>query len=501
MPIQSSTTDTARTSNPGEGPRIIGRYALHEALASGGMATVYLGRLVGPVGFSRTVAIKQLHPQFARDPEFVAMFLDEARVAARIRHPNVVPTLDVVATEGELFLVMDYVQGEALSQLFRAVRHQGARIPAPIAVNIVSGVLHGLHAAHEATNERGEALGIVHRDVSPQNILVGTDGVPRLVDFGVAKAVGRLQTTREGQLKGKAAYMAPEQVRGGEVTRQADVFAASVVLWEALAGRRLFQGNSDAETIYRLLDAPLEAPSAVAPDIPPALDRVVLRGLSRAASDRYASALEMAIDLEKSIGVVSSREVGAWVHETAGARLDARTQQVRAIEQSSSGVNLETLQSGLLAARSPDEPTSVVPLAARAGTAAGPAHAGSESTGRGLQGGRRTAVLAASGVGVALLIVLATTFLLRAPSVQSTTEPTASSTRGSVPLPSGAASTPPIQIAVPSTNSVLPVAVAPPASATVTPPVTTAKGAGRTAATATAIKKPPGTPGGLHGID
>jgi eukaryotic-like serine/threonine-protein kinase len=312
------------------------------------MATVYLGRLVGPVGFSRTVAIKRLHPQFARDPEFVAMFLDEARVAARIRHPNVVPTLDVVATEGELFLVMDYVQGEALSQLFRAVRAKGGAVPAPVAVNILLGVLHGLHAAHEATNERGEALGIVHRDVSPQNVLVGTDGVPRLVDFGVAKAVGRLQTTREGQLKGKAAYMAPEQVRGGEVTRQADVFAAAVVLWEALTGRRLFQGNSDAETIYRLLDAELEAPSKITPSIPAALDAVVLRGLARNAADRYTSALEMAIDLEKTVGMVSSREVGAWVHEMAGARLDERNQQVLAIEQSSSNINLETLKSGLM---------------------------------------------------------------------------------------------------------------------------------------------------------
>jgi eukaryotic-like serine/threonine-protein kinase len=312
------------------------------------MATVYLGRLVGPVGFSRTVAIKRLHPQFARDPEFVAMFLDEARVAARIRHPNVVPTLDVVATEGELFLVMDYVQGEALSQLFRAVRSKGGAVPAPVAVNILLGVLHGLHAAHEATNERGEALGIVHRDVSPQNVLVGTDGVPRLVDFGVAKAVGRLQTTREGQLKGKAAYMAPEQVRGGEVTRQADVFAASVVLWEALTGRRLFQGNSDAETIYRLLDAEIEPPSQITPSIPAALDAVVLRGLARNAANRYESALAMALDLEKTVGMVSSREVGAWVHEMAGARLDERNQQVLAIEQSSSDINLETLKSGLM---------------------------------------------------------------------------------------------------------------------------------------------------------
>jgi len=197
--------------------RVVGRYALYAEIAAGGMATVHFGRLLGPVGFSRTVAIKRLHPQFAKDPEFVSMFLDEARLAARIRHPNVVPTLDVVATQGELFLVMDYVQGESLSRLIRAARERGHRIPPRIVSSILTGALHGLHAAHEAKNERGEPLNIVHRDISPQNVLVGSDGVPRVLDFGVAKAAGRVQTTREGQLKGKLAYMAPEQI-GGQVT-------------------------------------------------------------------------------------------------------------------------------------------------------------------------------------------------------------------------------------------------------------------------------------------
>jgi serine/threonine-protein kinase len=173
------------------------------------MATVHFGRLLGVVGFSKTVAIKRLHPHLARDPEFVSMFLDEARLAARVRHPNVVSTLDVVALEGELFLVMEYIQGESLRQLGRSASEASTRIPPPIAATILVGVLHGLHAAHDAVNERGEPLGIVHRDVSPQNILVGIDGVPRVFDFGVAKAAGRLQSTHEGQLKGKLAYMSP----------------------------------------------------------------------------------------------------------------------------------------------------------------------------------------------------------------------------------------------------------------------------------------------------
>jgi serine/threonine protein kinase len=219
------------------GAWIIGRYALSEEIAHGGMATVHIGRLRGSAGFARTVAIKRPHPQYARDPEFVAMFVDEARLAARIHHPNVVSTLDVVAREGELFLVMEYVQGESLSRLVHLARQRRERVPEPMVASIVAGVLHGLHAAHEARGEGGELLGLVHRDVSPQNVLVGTDGVARVLDFGVAKAAGRIHTTRNGELKGKLAYMSPEQLCG-EVTRMTDVYAAGVVLWEALAGAR-----------------------------------------------------------------------------------------------------------------------------------------------------------------------------------------------------------------------------------------------------------------------
>jgi len=162
-------------------------------LASGGMATVHLGRLIGPAGFSRTVAIKRLHDQFASDPQFVSGLLDEARLTARIRHPNVVPTLDVVATGEQVLLVLEYVQGESLSRLLASSNERGERVPLPIVVSIIAGVLHGLQAAHEATSDKGEPLHIVHRDVSPQNVMVGVDGVARVLDFGVAKAVGRLQ--------------------------------------------------------------------------------------------------------------------------------------------------------------------------------------------------------------------------------------------------------------------------------------------------------------------
>jgi serine/threonine-protein kinase len=313
--------------------RVLGRYALHGEIAHGGMATVHLGRLLGVVGFAKTVAIKRLHPQFAKDPEFVSMFLDEARLAARIRHPNVVSTLDVVAIEGELFLVMEYVHGESLLGLLREAEKQGTRVPPDVVASVMVGALHGLHAAHEAKSERGEPLGIVHRDVSPQNILVGSDGVARVLDFGVAKATGRVQKTRDGQLKGKFAYMSPEQL-GGSVTRATDIWAASVVLWEALVGLRLFGGASEGETVKRVLDQPIEPPSKFVPGLPAKLDELTLRGLQRNPMDRFASAREMAKELERVLPLAPTSEVGDFVEKLVGPALAERAERVEKIESS-----------------------------------------------------------------------------------------------------------------------------------------------------------------------
>ncbi len=348
--------------------RVLGRYALYGELAAGGMATVHFGRLLGPVGFSRTVAIKRLHPQFAKDPEFVSMFLDEARLAARIQHPNVVATLDVVALEGELFLVMEYVSGESLSKLIRAARQQNTRIPPRVVTSIMSGMLHGLHAAHEAKSERGEALDIVHRDVSPQNILVGTDGVSRVLDFGVAKAALRAQSTRDGQMKGKMSYMAPEQLEARDTDRRTDLFAVAVVLWEALTGKRLFDGNDAGEIFGKVLKMEIPPPSAIVPTLPRTLDKVVLKGLSRAADERFASARDFAIALEKAAPLATPREVGEWVESVGGDSLSKRAAQVAEIESVSSvsmpGVEA-IVQSGVDA--SPSIPSS--PVAAPAPTA------------------------------------------------------------------------------------------------------------------------------------
>ncbi len=314
--------------------RVLGRYALYGEIAAGGMATVHFGRLLGQVGFSRTVAIKRLHPQFAKDPEFVSMFLDEARIAARVRHPNVVATIDIVATEGELFLVMDYVQGESLTRLIRLAKQLGERVPPRIVVAILVGVLHGLHAAHEAKNERGEPLELVHRDVSPHNVLVGIDGISRVLDFGVAKAAGRLQTTREGRLKGKIAYMAPEQFKG-VVSRQTDVYAAGIVAWEALTGDKLFAAADELETLGRAMTPTVEPPSVRAPGVPVAFDAVLAKALTFEPAGRYATAREMALELEKCAGTASTSEVGEWVERLAKTTLNARADVLGGIESSS----------------------------------------------------------------------------------------------------------------------------------------------------------------------
>ncbi|NUP13734.1 MAG: serine/threonine protein kinase [Polyangiaceae bacterium] len=311
--------------------RVIGRYALFDALATGGMATVHFGRLLGPVGFARTVAIKRLHPQYASDPEFVSMFLDEARMCARIRHPNVVPTLDVVATKGELFLVMEYIHGESLGLLMKTLTKRGERMPWKIAVSVLAGTLHGLHAAHEAKDERGIPLALVHRDVSPQNVLVGVDGMARVVDFGIAKATGRLHVTRENAVKGKLGYMAPEQMAAESITRQADVYSAAVVLWEALAGKRLFEGESEAVILSRVLTGEVKVPSSLTSDVPKELDEIVMKGLSREVGVRFKTAKEFALALER-LGPAALGDVGDWVERTAGASLERRSSRVAEVE-------------------------------------------------------------------------------------------------------------------------------------------------------------------------
>ncbi|AKU96195.1 Serine/threonine protein kinase [Labilithrix luteola] len=292
--------------------RRIDRYILGPEIAVGGMASVHLARMLGKGGFGKTVAMKRLHAQYGRAPEFVTLFQDEARVTSGLTHPNVVMTLDVLEDDDELYLVMEYVHGAALSQILRPRQGQ-APPPLRIAVGIVAAMLDGLHAAHEATDENGVPLDIIHRDVSPQNVLVTFQGVAKIADFGIAKAAGRVHSTDDGSLKGKAGYMAPEQLLGLEVTTRTDLYASGIVLWETLTGKRLIDFKSMAENLRAVLELEVEPPSSLRAEVPDTLDQVVMRAVQRDPSERFSSAKEMALALRKASDAAHAAEIGDWL--------------------------------------------------------------------------------------------------------------------------------------------------------------------------------------------
>jgi eukaryotic-like serine/threonine-protein kinase len=302
------------------------RYELLLRLAAGGTATVYVGRLRGAAGFSRLVAVKRAHHHLIEDPSFRGALLREARIASQLRHPNVVSVVDVEEAEGELLLIMDYIEGASLATLVA----QGGGDPtvrAKAALRVLIDACAGLDAAHRALDERGRPFGLVHRDVSPQNILVGVDGVARVIDFGIAK-VSNLRSGHTGLslLKGKVPYMAPEYLRGEVLDSRSDVFGAGVVLWEALTGRRLFRAPNEFDTLKRILE--LEAPpvSSFVEGLPPELDRAVARALVKSRDERYDSARAFGAALEEAArgaGLLATHvEVGELVTTQAGEAIN-----------------------------------------------------------------------------------------------------------------------------------------------------------------------------------
>jgi serine/threonine-protein kinase len=341
--------------------RRLGRYEVLAQLASGGMATVYAARAQGVAGFERLVAIKVLHPHLAHDDEFISMFLDEARLAARIRHPNVVPTLDISDSQGDgYFLVMEYIEGDHFGSLLREAARAGKNVPASVALRVVVDALEGLGAAHTLADADGKPLGIVHRDISPHNILVGTDGTARITDFGVAKAEVRLSSTRDGQFKGKLAYMAPEQASSGFADQRSDLFGMGVVLWEALVGRRLFKAENNGELLNRLLYAPIPAPSEYVPELAP-LDGVLAKALERDAEGRFQTASEFVDAIEEAAsavgGVANQRVVGRAVKELLGPKIEREAVGIRSAIDSLGRSELSS------AAIPRPEPTGMIGLA------------------------------------------------------------------------------------------------------------------------------------------
>jgi serine/threonine-protein kinase len=334
----------------------IGSYELLMQLASGGMASVHIARHVGPSGFERLVVVKRVHPHMLQEEGFRAMFCDEARVASLVRHPNVAQLLDVVDWDGELLIVLEYVESVSLALIQRRATEFGARLPVPVALRIVCDMLAGLHAAHEAKDARGRSLDIVHRDVSPQNVIVGVDGIGRLIDFGIAQAAARVTRTTGGVLKGKLAYMSPEQSRGVDLDRRSDLFSAGVVLHEALTGRPLFQrdGKEGSNVLLNILLDPVPDPSTIVPGIPPELDAVVQVSLERVRSERFQTAAEFAGALETAgVQLATRQEVAATLERFGGETVTARREAIQRILSGLADPVLTAGASGAGSARPP----------------------------------------------------------------------------------------------------------------------------------------------------
>ncbi|HHH31633.1 MAG TPA: serine/threonine protein kinase [Polyangiaceae bacterium] len=306
------------------------RYELLTKLAAGGMGTVYVGRLRGAAGFRRLVAIKRAHPHLLEQPSFSRMLIKEAELASAIHHPNAVAVQDVEELDGELLLIMDYVDGVPLSRLLAACDpKEDDPVPPRVAVRIIADICAGLHACHTCTDEMGEPLGLVHRDVSPQNVLVGADGQARLTDFGIAKSLVRDdKLTQTGTIRGKSGYMAPEYATDGRLDQRSDVFAVGVVLWETLAGRRLFRGSTELETLRHLTEKDAPLVSSAAPWVGTALDDVIATALRRDPERRFRSAEALGRALEEAArgeGLMGRhREVAEEVDGRFGTELAER---------------------------------------------------------------------------------------------------------------------------------------------------------------------------------
>jgi eukaryotic-like serine/threonine-protein kinase len=316
--------------------RTLGRYELLVPLARGGMAMVWAARLKGSRGFEKLVAVKTMLPGMSDNAEFERMFLDEATLAARIRHPHVVEILDLGEEDRILYIVMEWIEGEALNVIMNTASSRGG-IPVPIGVRIVMQACAGLHAAHELEDEQGRPLGLVHRDVSPQNILVTYGGVTKVADFGIAKAMARGGgSTAVGEVKGKVAYMAPEQALGNPVDRRADVFGLGILLYQLATGSHPFRGDTDAETFAQIaLGESIDFPRAQVPDYPPSLEAVLLKALAKDPDQRYESANALLRALDKALppsmrGSVADEEVGAFVRSLLGEARELRSAQLAA---------------------------------------------------------------------------------------------------------------------------------------------------------------------------
>jgi serine/threonine protein kinase len=319
-------------------PTRFGKYDLLALLATGGMAEIWLARVPGMSGFEKLVVIKRLLDKLARDHEYVEMFLDEARINARLAHSNVAQVLELGQVEGKYFMAMEYVPGLSVSQVGKRATQRLGDVPQEVACGIVSQACAGLHYAHQMTMPDGTPLGIIHRDVSPQNLIMTFEGLVKVLDFGIAKAHDRRSKTKTGLVKGKFSYMSPEQCLGQALDRRSDVFALGIVLFELSTARRLFKRGSTYDTYTAITKADVPRPRTLNPKIDPAVEAVILRALQLRVEDRYATAEEMQEALDQAMRGIglrgSATDLGKFMEGTFAAE---EIEQQRLVSQAQRG--------------------------------------------------------------------------------------------------------------------------------------------------------------------
>src|SRR5580765_637041 len=313
-------------------PIPFGKYYLLERINVGGMAEVFKAKTFGVEGFERLLAVKRILPNIAEDEEFITMFIDEAKIAVQLQHANIAQIFDLGKVNESFFIALEFVHGRDLRSIFDRMRNKGESLPIQQACHIMMQVCEGLDYAHNKRDAQGRELHLVHRDISPQNVLIGYEGEVKLIDFGIAKAAGKASKTQAGILKGKFGYMSPEQVRGLPIDKRSDIFAVGIVLYELLTGERLFIGESDFSTLEKVRNVEIMPPSSYNKKIPEELERIVLKTLAKDVEDRYQSAIDLHDDLQAfmySAGEFYSRkELAVWMKRIFAQDIESESQKL-----------------------------------------------------------------------------------------------------------------------------------------------------------------------------
>jgi serine/threonine protein kinase len=352
----SQTGTRNKDQNKNAGTFFLGGYRVVDEIGVGGMASVHLARMDGPGGFQKWVAIKRIHPHLVEDDQFVDMFLDEARIAAGISHSNVATVFQLGKDDNTYWIAMEYLHGEPLREIMRRAEETARFVPTDLAARICADAAEGLHAAHELRGKNGQLLGLVHRDVTPHNLFLTYDGYTKVVDFGIAKVQDRLASTRAGTLKGKLAYMSPEQVRGQEVDRRTDVFALGVVLWELTTNHRLFRMDTDLDTLEKVQACIVPPPSTIVPDYPVELESVVMKALAKNRNERFQTARDFSRALQSFLvrrgTLIGPEEVSNYMRAMFQDRIQKREAHLHWASEVTSTVNVDALR-----AQASDEPS------------------------------------------------------------------------------------------------------------------------------------------------